>query len=292
MRKIIFLTFAFLAGISLAVYSQETLEIDSEVLAVKPEAGFFIIRAGNENGVELGDGLVVHRQGEKVAQGYIIEVRPDISAAEILNVEPNEEILEGDSILIVKQTGKPEPRKQPEQSAGNKEPQRPKSKWTTILGPESEVTPAISERPDIELVTSTDRPQYVPEVSIIEKGDVVAAVIDRDHKEVYGYARIVLIEEGFNIVSSNRGIGVLLATKPISLSVGKELWSDAKASIGHKVVLSLNIKSAGKGSEVRASAFTQHFQKNKHIKHAVTSSSRHYGELTEVVSKIKRRAEY
>ena len=101
MRKI--LAFLFLCSFlcSLPAFSEET-EVASEIITVDPDGEFFIIRHGYDAGIGMGDGFIVHRGGEKIAEAHIIEVRPAVSAAEILRTVGDYEIREGDSVLLVK----------------------------------------------------------------------------------------------------------------------------------------------------------------------------------------------
>ena len=68
-------------------FCQNEREIDSQVISVNPDKEYIIIKAGEVDGVQIGDGLVVHRDGEKLAEAQIVEVRPEVSAAEILSAE-------------------------------------------------------------------------------------------------------------------------------------------------------------------------------------------------------------
>lgn len=252
----------------------EEIEIDSEVIGIDREDEFFIIRAGEDAGVEIGDGLVVHRDGDKIATAYIIEVAPNVSAAEMLEAESGKEIQEGDSILIVKKVESPE--KAPEKIKG------PKSKWTPILGKGSES--GSTEGPYDEFIKQFPKD--------LRKGDVASISIYRDPETVFSYARLILRENGYSITSSNRATGILEATKPIELSLMSELWADAFAAIDHKLVMTLEIKNEGDSSSLTVSSFKEHSQKNKHIRHAVVQHSRYYNELIDLVSKIKERSEY
>jgi len=227
----------------------QEIEIDSEVVTVDSGLEFFIIGAGGDDGVDLGDGLIVHRLGETIAEAYIIEVRPGVSAAEILNVQEGEGIREGDGILIVKEIG------------------------------ETETRTAIE-------------PGFLVGPGIVKEGDIISLDIKSSTKEVFAYARLILIENGFSIISSNRSIGILMATKPIALSITKELWADAVAAIDHNLVVSLDIKGEGRLSELRVSSFKEHSQKGKHVKRAIARDSKHYNELRVLVSTIKERSEH
>ncbi|MBU1888308.1 MAG: hypothetical protein KKB46_03845, partial [Candidatus Omnitrophica bacterium] len=103
MRKILYVFLFLLFACQVSSFSEE-IEINSSVLIANPDQDFFVIGSGEEEGVEIGDGLVVHREGEKIAEAYIIEVRPNVSAAEILKLESGMELQENDEVLIVKNT--------------------------------------------------------------------------------------------------------------------------------------------------------------------------------------------
>jgi hypothetical protein len=241
----------------LSAQAQE-IEIRSEVANVDPGLEFLVIKAGENDGVELGDGLLVHRSGQKIAEAYIVELRGDVSAAEILNMEEGQKILEGDGILIVKERS--------ESPAASSIPM-----------------PAMAPRESVR--TAAVSPE------IVKKGDVVSIDIKKPAKEVFAYARLMLMENGYSIVSSNRSSGILLATKPIPLSIINELWADALAAIDHKLVVSLDIKDKDRLTEIRASSFKEHSQKGRHIKRPVVRNSKDYNELMVLVSQIKERSE-
>ncbi|NQV04414.1 MAG: hypothetical protein HQ532_02850 [Candidatus Omnitrophica bacterium] len=231
----------------------ENVEVNSEVISVNSEFEFFVIAAGEEKGIEIGDGFIVHREGEKIAAAYIIEVRPDVSAAEVLELEDNQEISEGDEVLLVK-------RKATEQR---------------------EVPQAIKPRT-----------RDISRAQIIQDRNAISTAIARDPKSVLFYASLVLRENGYSIISSNRATGTLLATKPINLTLFKELWADAVAEIGHNLVVSIDIKKVTGRSELTASSFKEHFRKNDYIKRGVEKNSKYYKEITELVYKIKERSEH
>ncbi len=247
MRKS-FLILSFLSLLCVFCAFSEEIEIDSNVITVDPEFEFFVIEAGERAGVEMGDGLIVHRNGEKVAEGYIIEVRPDISAAEILNVERGQGVLEGDSVLIVKRLG----------GLPGREEKKP----------------------------------YIPRPAVIEKGAVISIDVNAEPNTVFAYARLVLKENGYSIASTNRAAGIILATKPIQLSLFKELLADAVAAIDHKLAVTLDIKTEGNYSKLMISSFKEHTQKDRQVKYAVTRYSKYHSELLDLVSMIKERAEY
>jgi hypothetical protein len=256
------------------------IEINSTVMSVNEARDFFIIKAGEAAGVEIGDGLIVHRMGEKVAEAYIIEVRPAVSAAEILNVEDGGEIREGDEILIVKimeGTSKDSP-------AAEK---ITRSKWTNVLGMESSA-PEVSARKDVFLEPQSAR--VIPE-NIVE-GDRIRLDIDNDKNSVFSYADIILRENGFSVMSSSRADGLLLAKRPIELSMFRELMADARAAIGHNLVISLDIKERGSLSVLTATIFREHFQKNRYVKQPVNTGSGDYSDVINLLSKIKERSEY
>lgn len=264
---------AFFPGVA---FCQNEIEIDSQVISVNPDKEYIIIKAGEVNGVEIGDGLIVHRDGEKLAEAQIIEVRPEVAAAEILNAE--KEIKEGDGILIVKKIKKshPEPKK---------------SKWTTLLGSGADVSSAVP----VETVTSsskagikTSRPGRI---QAGRESSVVRASIDTDPGTVFSYALMVLRENGYSVIFSSRITGSILATKHIELSLVKELWADATAKIEHKLVVSLEIKNNEGAGELNAAGFKEHTQKGKQVKFPITRGSKYYEDLVQLTSKIKERAE-
>lgn len=261
---------AFFSGVA---FCQEKTEIDSQVISVNPDKEYLIIKAGEGDGVEIGDGLIVHREGEKVAEAQIIEVRPEVAAAEILYT--NKEIKEGDNVLIVKRTKKPGILKK------EKTLQKPKkSKWTTVLGSGAEVK---SMAP-----VETVKPGRIQ----VGQGSGSANVgIDADPGVVFSYALMVLRENGYSVISSSRVTGVILATKPIELSIVRELLADAMAKIEHKAVVSIEIKNNEGASELNITGFKEHAQKGKQVKFPITVGSGYYRDLADLASKIKERAE-
>jgi len=273
MRKSLSILFFLFLSCAVCAFSEE-IEINSKVINVDPEFEFFIISSGEAAGIEIGDGLIVHRGGEKVAEACIIEVRPDVSAAEIIDTEEDDAVQEGDSTLIVKKT-------KPSFAAGKK------SKWATLGGP----GPAASTGLTIE-ATAEDEYSYIDMPSFTEKGDVASIRIDADPATVFAYIRLVLKENGYSITSSSRATGTMLATKPIELSLLKELLADAFAAIDHNLVVSLDVKGEGSYSKLMVSSFKEHSQKGKHVKNAVTRYSKYYNELLELASMIKERSEY
>jgi hypothetical protein len=230
----------------------EEIKIASRVVIVNPNLEFFIFEAGEGDGVEIGDGLIVHRAGKKIGEAYVIEVRPDVSAAEILNIESGEKIQEGDNTLLVKKRRKK----------------------------------------DIDMLETETKPVYLTTPEIIGQGDLLVVGIDKDPKVVFFYTIMVLRENGYSILTSNRTANSILANKPIDLSLLKELWADAVAAIDHNIVLSIEIKDEGGLSRLTASSFREHSQKNRYIKRPVVRNSKYYNELVDLVSKIKGRSEY
>ena len=252
MRKIFLILLLVYSVYSIPAYC-ENVEINSKVVSVNPEFEFFVIAAGEENGIEIGDGFIVHRDGEKIADAYIIEVRPDVSAAEVLELEGDQEISEGDEVLLVKKE----------------------------VGEQKESPRTIRSR-----TRDTSRPL------IIQDRDAISITIAKDLRSVLFYTSLVLKENGYSITSSNRSTGTILATKPINLTLFKELWADAVAAIGHNLVVSIDIKEAKGRSELRVSSFKEHFRKNDYIKRSVEKNSKYYKEITDMVYKIKERSEY
>lgn len=262
MKNILVLCF-FCASFSGVAFCQEKTEIDSQVISVNPDKEYLIIKAGEADGVEIGDGLIVHREGEKIAEAQIIEVRLEVAAAEILNTE--KEIEEGDNVLIVKKTYR-EPKK---------------SKWTTLLGSGAGVdsmAPVETVKPD--------------KIQVGRGSNAVSADIDTDPGVVFSYALMVLRENGYSVIFSSRVTGAILATKPIELSIMKELLADAMAKIEHKIVVSIEIKNNSGASELNITGFKEHSQKGKQVKFPIARESKYYGDLADLASKIKERAEH
>lgn len=275
-RNILVLYF-FCAGLSGYAFCQEKIEIDSQVLSVNPDKEYIVISSGENQGVEIGDGLIVHREGEKLAEAQVIEVRPGVSAAELLN--SYKEIKEGDSTLIVKEAGKPRAIRK---EKTYREPKR--SKWTTLLGSGAE---ARSIAP-VETVTS----DYTAGVETLGQGSVVRTSVGADLNTVFSYSLIVLREEGYSVTLSDRAVGAILATEAIELSLMKELWADAMAATEHKLVVSLDIKNNGEAaSELNITGFREHVQKGKRVKLPIAGESKYYSDLVNLASKIKERAE-
>ena len=272
-KNILVLCF-FCASFSGVAFCQEKTEIDSQVISVNPDKEYLIIKAGEIDGVEIGDGLIVHREGEKIAEAQIIEVRPEVAAAEILNTE--KEIKEGDNVLIVKKTKKPGISKKKETYLGLK-----KSKWTTILGSGAEV--------DSMAPVETVKPGRI---QAGQGSGAVSTGIDTSPSVVFSYALMVLRENGYSVIFSSRITGVILAAKPIELSIMKELLADAMAEIEHKIVISIEIKNNSGASELNITGFKEHSQKGKQIKFPIARESKYYGDLADLASKIKERAEH
>jgi len=292
MMKII-LVLCFLCAFFIApAYSEDTIEINSQVMSINPDKEYIIIKAGANQGVEIGDGFIVHRDNNKIAEAQVIEVRPDVSAAEILNVEKEgvREIQEGDNILIIKKIRTSEAKKEKIYR------EQKKSKWATLLG--SSGGEVRSAAPVETVVTGSGVGVETLEpgrIQVTQEGSVVRADIDTNLGMVFSYALIVLRENGYSIISSNRMIGVILATKPIMLSLMRELWADSTASIEHKLVVSLEMKNNEGATELNVSSFKEHIQKGKQIKFPITRTglrdSQYYSALVELASKIKERAE-
>ena len=293
-----------------AAFSEEVV-INAEVMDINPELEFFIIDSGEDKDVELGNGLMVHRSGEKIAEAYIIEVRPAVSAAEILKIEEGKKIRKGDNVIIVKKAAA--------------------RKWTPLLGPGRDELPqessAISPGPmkiadigyapsvrpmkiaDIGYAPSV-RPMeisdigYAPSVRPVEISDIgyapsvrpmgIAFEINIDSKPeiVFSYAGVVLRENGYSVASSNRITGTLVATKPIELSLLKELWADSMAAIDHKVMAYFEIKPNSGSTKLKVAPYKEHTQKNKYIKRAVPPGSKYHKELANIAYIIKKRSEY
>ena len=280
--KNILVLYFFCALLSGAALCQDEIEIDSQVMSVNPDNEYIIIKAGENKGVEIGDGLIVHRDGKKLAEAQIIEVRPNVSAAEILNEE--KEIKEGDNVLIVKKVKESHARRK---EYGRQEPR--KSKWTTLLGssaPMKSLAPIETVTPGS--ITTLESSRQGP-ISVTQEASIVRADMDSDSSTVFSYALMVLRENGYSIISSSRAAGIILATRPVELTLMKELWADATAAIEHKLVVSLEIKENAGSTELDVSAFKEHLQKGKQIKFPVARESGYYNTLVELASRIKGR---
>ena len=288
MKNILVLYFfcAFLSGIALC---QEDIEIDSQVISINSDKEYIIIKAGENEGIEIGDGPIIHRDAEKLAEAQVVEVRANVAAAEILNIE--KEIKEGDSILIVKKAKKYPIKK--EKSAYR---ELKKSKWTTLLGSGAAVKSAVpvknvtsSSMTGSEFSSEALNPE---KIQVTQGSSVVRADIDAGVDTVFSYSLMVLRENGYSVIFSSRTTGAILATMPIRLDLIKELWADATASIEHKLVVSLEMKNSGGAAELNIASFKEHTQKGKQIKFPVTRESAYYNLLVELASKIKERAEH
>ena len=308
MIKNILVLYFFCAILSGTAFPQDEIEIDSEILSINPDKEYIIIKAGEKDGVEIGDGLIIHRDAEKLAEAQIVEVRDNVAAAEILNVEKEQkkevveqviekdkEIKEGDNILIVKKA-----KKYQEAKEGRVYQEPKKSKWKTILGSASQARSAVP----VETVTSgyaaseygyttdTTSDTLNPEkIMVSQESSIVRAKIDTDSSAVFSYALMVLRENGYSVIFSNRATGNILATRPIELTLMKELWADSTASIEHKIVTSLEIKDKNGSTELNVTSFKEHTQKRKQVKFPIVKDSKYYGLLVELASKIKERAE-
>lgn len=274
-RNVLILYFfcAFFSGIA---FCQEDIEIDSQVIGINLDKEYLIIAAGENEGVEIGDGLIVHRDAEKLAEAQIVEVRANVAAAEILNIE--EEIKEGDNILIVKKAKKSSATIAMEEKT-YQEPR--KSKWTTLLG--SSAANSLAAQ-----VETTDSGYAVSGFGA-QQSSIISTTIDADPSAVFSYALMTLRENGYSVILSNRVTGNILATMPIQLSLIKELWADATASVEHKLVVSLEMKNNEGTTELNIVSFKEHAQKKKQIKLPVSRESKYYNLLTELASKIKTR---
>lgn len=272
MRRVLLFLF-FICLVSPIFLFCEEVEINSEVFKVISDKEHFIIKAGEDKGIEIGDGLIVHRKLEKIAEAKVIEVRSNVAMAELLTIEKGKEIKEGDSILIVKNIRKKSLQK-PEEVY--KKPK--KSKWTTILG-------------DKETAKKTTPLKPTSSIGELKKTDVTLISIASQKDNVFSYAMQILREAGFSVIFSNRTSGIITASKPISLSLWKELWADATASIDHKLVVSFDIKDNDTLSELQVSAFKEYSQKDKVVKLPVNKGSTYYNELVDIATKIKERSE-
>lgn len=282
-KNILVLCF-FCAFFSGTAFCQDEIEIDSQIISVNPDKEYIIIKAGEIDGVEIGDGLIVHRSGKKLAEAQIVEVRPEVAAAEILNID--EEIKEGDNILIVKKTNEFRAAKKEETNTAPK-----KSKWTTLLGSSveaSSVVPIVTVASSSGTSVETLEPSRI---QVTQENSFVRASVDADSSAVFSYALMVLRENGYSVIFTSRVTGAILATKPMELSLLKELWADATARIEHKLVLSLEIKNNEGTTELSAAGFKEHTQKEKQVKFPVARESKYYVDLVQLASKIKERAE-
>jgi hypothetical protein len=274
---------AFLSGIA---FCEGETEINSQVVSVNPDRDYIVIKAGEIDGVEIGDGLIVHREGEKLGEAQVIEVRPEVSAAEILNSEG--EIREGDSILLVKiskKAKKPQAVKEKTVREGPK-----KSKWATLMGSSAGISSAVPVQtvsPDSRARVESLKPANI---QALQGGSIIRAEIDIAPATVFSYAMMVLRENGYIVTFSSRVAGAILAEKAIELTLMKELWADATARIEHKLVVSVEIKNIDGSSELNVSGFREHTQKNRQVKFPVANESKYYRDLVYLASKIKERS--
>ena len=87
-------------------------------------------------------------------------------------------------------------------------------------------------------------------------------------------------------------MGILVANKPIELSLLKELWADAVATIDHNLVVRLDIKDEGASSKLIVAAFKEHSRKGRYVKRALAQDSKQRDELVALISEIKKLSEY
>ncbi|MFH1478760.1 MAG: hypothetical protein ABIG92_03165 [Candidatus Omnitrophota bacterium] len=319
MKKYFFILTFFCIFIAGYGFSEE-IEIDSEIISIDLDSEFFIIDSGEDKFVEIGDGVVIHRDGEKIGEGYVVEVRPTVSAVEILDILEDETVEEGDGTLIVKDIAASK-----DKSQKKSQPPAKRSKWASLIGKSEETnittTPTAQEKSlavkpkksqwatllgadnsgtqqgQVTSLTSVSRgtlpaaQSRLIQPQLSEKGESVFININRDPKIVFSYARLVLRENGYTIESSSRTSGLIIASKPIELSLIKELWSDIKSEIGHNVVFSIEIKQNNASSTLTAMSFKEHTQKNKYLKRGIAKNSKYYNELVSVISIIKERSE-
>jgi len=295
MKKILFIIFSILLVCTFYAFSEETETLSSEVLSVNLEHDLFMITSGENIGAEMGDKVIVHRDKKKIAEGYIIGVKQDISAVEILTVGKNEQILTGDKVAILKKVKiaiekkAEKPKSKPPKAEKPKIAKKPQSKWATL----GRKTTTSSETSPSKQIMSKWNTQYSSDGYVIQQqAKPIDININKDSQTVFSYARLVLRENGYLIASSNRAAGIILATKPLELSLMNELWADAMASIDHNIVASFDIKPAGASTDLTVSLFKEHSQKEKYIKGAVMTGSKYHNELKMLVSEIKKRSEY
>ncbi len=296
MKKFFFIIFFILIVCTFSAFSDEG-DLCSKVVTVNPEEEVFIIKAGEDIGVEMDDKVIVHRNYEKIAEGYVIGVKQAMSAVEIFKLTRNKQIQEGDTVAIIKSSKKiktiqRKPKKKAERPREKYYTKPPsvtkKSKWA-LLGSEPGETPP-STKTLSKWQTGSAHQEYYYDVT--EEAEPITIDIDKDSQTVFSYESLVLREKGYSITSSNRATGILVATKPVELSLLKELWADALASIDHKIILSFDIKPYGDYSNLTLSFFKEHFQKGNQIKKPVMKNSEYYTEFTTLVSEIKERSEY
>jgi hypothetical protein len=297
MRKVVIIACLFSVFFASSLLCEDEVEINSQVMSVDPEKEYIIIKAGKEQGIEIGDGLIVHRDAEKIAEAQIIQVRPEVSAAAILGIEKEKEIREGDSIIIVKTVKAVRAAKKPTPIAKKPAPVKKivavkKHKWAPILGKKSEaqnIEPAETVSSSATYETTSTMPE---KIQVRQEGEIVKIDIDTDANTAFSYALIVLRENGYSVILTNRATGLIQAVKPIEISLLGELWADAFAAIGHKLVASLEFKDRGGFTELSISSFKEHSQKGKYIQLPTTRDSKYYNELIGLAQKIKTRTEY
>ncbi len=288
MRKILSITLFILLVCSFQVYSEEK-NLSSEVTSINLEQELFMISSGKDIGIEMGDNVIVSRGDEKIAEGYVIGVKENISAIEISKLEKDKEIIVGDKVAVLKKSKKVD-------IAQEKPVKKPtkvvkKSKWTVLGGRSSA---SLGSRPSKSILSKWGA-KSVPRgytSDVTEKAQAISVSIDKDTNTVFSYARLVLKENGYSITSSNRATGILLATKPLKLSLLNELWADAIAAIDHNIVASFDVKKEGDSSSLTVSFFKEHSQKGKHIKRPIMMGSKYYSEFKSLASEIKKRSEY
>jgi len=295
MKKILFIISFILLVCAFYAFSEEA-RLTSEVVNVNLEHELFIIASGDDIGIEMDDGVIVHRNKKKIAEGYIIGVKEKIAAAEILKIEKDKEIQPGDKVTILKKaekvkTAEKKIKEPAPKAAKTKAPKKPRSKWTLLgrkpISPEK-TTPSTK-------IISKWGAKYPSEAyvsGITGQANDIKTMIGKDPRTVFSYASLVLRENGYSITSSNRAVGILLATKPLGLSLMNELWADAMASIDHRFVASFDIKPDGNYSSLKVSFFKEHSQKGRQIKRPVMTGSKYYNELSTLVSEIKKRSEF
>jgi hypothetical protein len=69
-----------------------------QVLAVNEENNFVIIDMGETDGIKVGQSFSIFRNGQKIAAVEVIQIRKEISAADIKNVTSGSKIKVGDSV--------------------------------------------------------------------------------------------------------------------------------------------------------------------------------------------------
>ncbi len=235
----------------------ETEKAEAEVIGVNPEMGFFIVSAGESNGVEIGDSLKIFANNNEIGEGQIIEVRERVSAAEPTGPS-NIIVKEGDKVKVYP-------------------PKRQRSEWTPLFG--------------IKRQYETQKGSYEPIVKSVRSNELFSIDIGSEPKRIYPFIFQVLRNKGYAITYSNRFAGVINASKDIGLSLPAELWADLKAAIDHKVLLTVNIKGTDSASSLSFNAFLEHFQKGKRVEGFIGQGSGFYRELIDIAGEIKELAE-